>query len=335
MPSIPEAGTGCDRYTVRVFGLSTKSIQVMSLLLAVCVTGWAHSNVPLTTRADLGGDFVPAPRVVESVSLGFDALLADYYWLQAVQVVGGTEVVDEPTARQLGKLVDVVTSLNPHVGHPYRFAAIWLSHNEELVREGNRLLERGIEHHPDEWRNYFYLGFNHFFYLAEYAEAADALESAMKLPGSPAYLPRLVARLKSQHHDIDVAEVFLRELLRNAGDDEARARIQISLDEIEIEHKARHLDRAREAYRALAGRDIERVEELAQGEGRVIERLPSAEPDAIPAPLRRGSVWRIDPETDRIYSSYIGARYEVHYSGHDKVRRAAREKELEAGKRDG
>lgn len=320
---------------MRVPGVSTKSIQVIALLGAVCVTGWAHSRVPLTTRTDLGSDFVPSPEVVRAASLGFDALLADYHWLQAVQVVGSTENVDEPTARHLGKLVDVVTSLNPHVGHPYRFAAIWLSHTEDLVREGNRLLERGVAHHPDEWRNYFYLGFNHFYYLAEYQLAAEALEAAMRLPGSPSYLPRLVARLKSEHRDVEVAEVFLRELLRNTHDEDARGRIQASLDEIELEYKARHLDRAREAFRALAGRDIERVEELVEGELRVIERLPSPEPDAIPPSLRRGSVWQIDADTDRILSSYLGRRYEVHYSGDDAVRRAAKNRKSEEDGIDG
>ena len=88
---------------------------------------------------------MPSPRLVQTASLGFDALLADYHWLQAVQVVGGSEMVEAPTARHLGKLVDVVTTLNPHVDHPYRFAALWLTHDEELVRQGNRLLERGIE----------------------------------------------------------------------------------------------------------------------------------------------------------------------------------------------
>ncbi len=297
--------------------MSTKAIQIAVLLVAVGITGWAHSRLPHATRAELSEDFIPSPRVARALALGFDALMADYYWLQAVQVAGGSTIIDAPIATRLGRYVDVVTTLNPHVGHPYRFAAVWLTHDIDQVREGNRLLERAIEYHPDEWRNYFYLGFNYFFYLGEYEAAARALESAIALPGRPAYLPRLVARLKSQHSDIDVAEVFLRELLRSTRDEDARMRLQAALDEIEIEHKARLLDRAREAYRELAGRDIESVEDLAREPYRMLERLPSPEPDAIPASLSRGSIWKIDPESDRILSSYLGDRYEVHYTGND------------------
>jgi hypothetical protein len=70
----------------------------------------------------------------------------------------------------------------------------------------------------------------------------------------------------------------------------------------------------------LAGRDIEVVEDLIHDPHRVLEKLPSAEPDLIPSTLSRGSVWRIDPESKRIESSYLGSRYEVHYSSIDRKR---------------
>jgi len=310
----------------------TKFNRAVLLIAAIACTGWAHSKIPVASRADLGESFVPSPSVASAMSFGFNAIIADFHWLQAVQVVGGDEGVDARKARHLGKLVDVVTTLNPHVGHPYRFAAVWLTHDEELVREGNRLLERAVQHHPEDWRNYFYLGFNHFFYLFEYPEAAAVLEAAMSLPNSPAYLPRLVARLKSQHADIDIAEVFVRELLRNTADEDAKVGLQVALDEIEIEYKARHLDRARMAYVELSGRDIQAVEDLTMGAHRVLEYLPSAEPDALPSSLSRQSVWEVDPQTGRIQSSYLGSRYEIHYSGADLERAQKWKAENDSGR---
>lgn len=295
--------------------MSTKGTRILALIACAALTGWAHAHVPVETAADLGEDFLPVPSAVATASLGFDALLADYYWLQAVQIAGSDEAIDGPVADRLGRLVDVVTTLNPHVGHPYRFAAVWMTHSREQVLEANRLLARGILHHPEDWRNHFYLGFNHFYYLGDYVAAAEALERSAALSGSPAYLPRLVARLKSQTGDIEVAEVFLRQLVESATDEAERAKYEAGLDEIEIEHKARFLDRAREAYRAVAGRDIESVEDLVRGRHRVIERLPSAEPDSLPSSLSRGSVWQVE-ETE-IVSSYVGARYEVHFAHPD------------------
>jgi len=315
--------------------LSKRWIQLGLLLASVGCVGFAHSRLPVAPPAADGPGYVPDPRHVRALAAGFDAVLADYHWLEAVQIVGSAPSVDGPRASHLGRLIDVVTTLNPRVDHPYRFAAVWLTHDEAQVRDGIRLLQRATANHPDDWRNHFYLGFAHFFYLGELELAAESLERAVRLPGSPAYLPRLVARLQAQTRDLEVAEVFLREMLRNATDPEDQVPLQIALDEIEIEHKARLLGRARRAYRELTGHDIASVEDLVRPPHRMLERLPSPEPDAIPTAHKRGSKWVIDPKTGRIVSSYLGRRYEVHYTKLDRIRleewKRARTKGAESG----
>lgn len=295
-------------------------VRAAAAAFIIAATIGAHSQISTVTRAQRGEAFVPRPEFAKATSLGFDALLADFYWLWAVQIVGGADHDPSQHATQLGRLIDVVTSLDPWVGHPYRFAAVWLVDSEQSVRTANRLLERGIEHHPDDWRNYFYLGFNHFFYLTEHERAADWLEKAIERPGAPRYLPRLVAKLRSESADIYAAAVFLEQLVREAPDDETRAWYRGALDEIEIEHHARRLDLARAAYGKLSGRDIERVEDLTRAPHRVLEALPDAEPSALPVSLRRGSSWTIDPDTNRIVSEYYGRRYELSIHALDKQR---------------
>lgn len=285
----------------------------VALLLALAFTGVVHRQIEPRTRADQGAAYVPTPATAKVVALGFDAVMADFYWLQAVQKAGGDEYVDESVGRYLGKLIDVVTTLDPWVDHPYRFAAIWMVEGEANVRKAIELLERSIEYHPDEWRNWFYIGFNHFYFLGENEVAADALEQASRLPGSPTYLPRLVARLRSESADIDVSEVFLSQLIESTDDEAKKAAYQSALDEIEVEHKARFLDRARAAYVKLAGHDVERVEDLTNGATRVIEKLPRPFPDSLPAAAARQAEWVIGKD-GRVVSTYYGTRYEVHYS---------------------
>jgi tetratricopeptide (TPR) repeat protein len=201
-------------------------------------------------------------------------------------------------------LIDVVTALDPFVGHAYRFAAVWMTDDEAAVRHANEILERGIEHHPDDWRNRFYLGFNHFFYLGENAEAAAALTPALGLPGAPRYLGRLAARLRSEGDggELESAAAFLHELLRQTPDPFARAEYEKALDEIETERHARRLDLARTEYERRHGRDIERVEDLVRVAPPVLAGLPR-EP--------HGFEWTLDPESGQIVSSYVGHRYRV------------------------
>ena len=140
--------------------------RIALLIASACLVGFVHQRMPAASRADQGEPFVPRPEVARATSLGFRAVMADYYWLRAVQIVGAA-AVPQAHGPLLGRLIDVVTTLNPWVDHPYRFAAVWLTEGEDQVRQANRLLARGIEHHPDDWRNHFYLGFNHFYYLGD------------------------------------------------------------------------------------------------------------------------------------------------------------------------
>ncbi|MCZ6781773.1 MAG: hypothetical protein O7G30_00550, partial [Proteobacteria bacterium] len=154
----------------------------------------------------------------------------------------------------------------------------------------------------------------------ENAAAAEALEHASKLPGSPRYLPRLVARLRSESADVEAAEIFLRQLVRDAPDEHARAEYQGALDEIEIEYRARALDRARDAFRELHGRDIEKLEDQVLGAHPVLAGLPPAEPPSLPPGLRRDSRWILDPETGEIRSTYYGRRYRVNFHPQERKR---------------
>jgi len=243
--------------------------------------------------------FVPDPRLAQLASFGFDALFGDLQWMRAVQIIGSEEG-PAGQSHTLAALIDVVTTLDPWVDHPYRFAAVWLTDDEAAVRKANVLLRRGIEHHPDDWRGYFYLAFNHFFYFDEQAEAARALEPALAIAGAPKYLGRLAARLRAREGGLDAAAAFLNELAQQTSDEAERARYVASLREIETERAARFLDGARAEFVRRHKRDIRDVEELVSG--RVLRALPND-------PFGEG--WMLSAETGQIVSKHVRYRYTV------------------------
>jgi tetratricopeptide (TPR) repeat protein len=299
-----------------------RSILLGLLGVLVTGTGVIHARISQQSIAERDADaFVPRPEFAKIAALGFDTVMADFYWLQAVQVVGSANANPVQYGTHLGRLIDVVTTLDPWVDHAYRFAAIWLTGSEEDVRSANRLLERSFDYHPWEWRNRFYLGYNLFFYLGENEQAANVLEAASRLDYSPRYLARLVARLRSEHADIETAEVFLRQLLTDAPDPMSANEYRSALDEIEIERRARHLDRARESYRKLNGFDVDSVWDLVRAEGAVLEKIPPPWPASLPKSLVSEDYrWEFDSESDRFVSSYYGHRYELTFHPRERDR---------------
>jgi hypothetical protein len=288
--------------------------RVGAAIVAIAVTAAVHSA--MDTSAAIDGDRmrVPNPESVRLASVGFDAVISDYYWLQALQLVGGDRGDSSQKAETIAELIDVVTTLDPWVGHPYRFAAVWLTDSERNVRRANHLLERGIAHAPLDWRNRYHLGFNHFYYLGENLRAADIFEEALPLPGVPRYLGPLVARLRLNLGGLEMAGQFLAELADSTSDEFSRAEYLKALDEISTERFARILDTAREEYRRRHGRDISAVSELVAGPDPILRRLPPAHPHF------EWPDWEIDESSGRIVSSFYGSRYRLHMTKRDEER---------------
>jgi len=287
--------------------------RLACLLLAASAASAAHSSIPPVSRFGQGETFVPRPEQARLSSLGFAALVSDYHWLHAVQIVGGERGGTEKHAPLIGRLLDVVTALDPWVGHPYRFGALWLTDSPESVRFANRLLARGVAYHPRDWRNRHYLGFNHFYYLDDQVRAAEILAPAVSLPGAPAYLGPLVAKLRLGQAGLDATEIFVAQLARDTDDEYKRAEYLKELDEIAVERWARGLEAARAKYRRRTGHDISAVEDLVHGPERVLAALPPAHPH-FP-----GFAWQLDRDDGAIVSSYYGKRYELHVNPFDRA----------------
>ena len=261
--------------------------------------------MPTPARAAQGDVFVPRPEVARASALGFDAVLADYYWLQAVQIVGSATVARARRADLLGALIDVVTTLDPWVDHPYRFAAVWLTDSEDDVRKANELLAAASTHHPHDWRNRFYLGFNHFFYLDERVRGgATRSKAAIALPGAPLYLRRLVARLKSDRGRPRRRRGFLHGLLLRGADRRRSAQPSTrrrSTRSRPSASRASSTPRASATASATAATS-RRVEELVRGPGAGAARAPAG------APRRRLDARARD--AGEIVSDVVGHRYE-------------------------
>jgi hypothetical protein len=286
------------------------------LLVAVAsTTGVVHARMDTGAAAKAATLRAPEPRLTKLVAQGFAPVVADWYWVQVLQVVGGAVHDVGNHAEAIGTTIELITDLDPWVDHPYRFAGIWLTGDADQVRQANRLLEKSLSYHPRDWRNRFYLGYNQFFYLGENAAAARTLEPALRMPAAPDYLGPLVTRLRAEGGDLRTAQLFLQELIRTAPDEYARAEYLKAHDEIETELVARMLDRARAAFAERHGRDIRQPAELWQGPLRVMSEMPP------PHPHFPGFEWAIDPKDGRIVSTFYGTRYRLHIQADDAERR--------------
>ena len=73
--------------------------------------------------------YVESPTVARKAALSFDAIVADVYWMRALQHYGYYRLHQDAPQRYrlLYPLLDLTTTLDPHFMVAYRFGAIFLA----------------------------------------------------------------------------------------------------------------------------------------------------------------------------------------------------------------
>jgi hypothetical protein len=61
---------------------------------------------------------LPTSEAAKLSSFGFTNLMADMYWLQTIQYIGGN-VIGGEYKKYLHAMMDLITDLNPYFEHPY------------------------------------------------------------------------------------------------------------------------------------------------------------------------------------------------------------------------
>ncbi len=206
--------------------------------------------------------YIPNTQFLRTASLGFHAVLADVFWARSVVYFGGHFLTDSDY-RWLYRILDATTTLDPKNILAYRFGATLLVLEDNNVAESTALLEKGIRNNPDEdWRLYYLLAFNHFFYLEDHATAGKYLEKASRMPGHPEYLPRLAARMYAKGGKTDDAIDFLKAMYQQYEDKNVKKSIAERINILMAKQQIRPLKDAVEAYKKIYGEYPGKLEEL-------------------------------------------------------------------------
>lgn len=226
---------------------------------------------PIETQLDIP----PIPSdVLGPFSFGFRSAVADVMFLEAIQVLGAhhefmTLEGGAPYDRQLARLLQYATELDPQFAGAYRFAGYVLPRRTLDGRTANlvpatQILERGVRERPDDWRIAFALGYLQAFESGELQRAADNLAHAARLPGAPPYLGLLATRIAVEGGELDAAETMAQTMVAEATEEETRKNWEARLLDIRMERGIRRIEAAARAFEQRTGRKPQSVRELVR-----------------------------------------------------------------------
>ncbi len=171
---------------------SRQITAVFGVLLIACIAGSVlllRGLDRLRSHATLEEVlYIPSPKAIKRLSLGYDGLLADIYWTRAVQYFGKHLVV----AYEYGS----------------NFLAPQPPNGAGMPDRAIKLDEFGIRNNPDEWRLYYDLGFIYYTELHDYAHAADAFSRGSRVPHAHPFLKILAGQMAEHAGDLQTARAM-------------------------------------------------------------------------------------------------------------------------------
>jgi hypothetical protein len=241
--------------------------------------------------------YIPSPKVIKRLSLGYSGLLADIYWTRAVQYFGSKHKAKAKQYRILEPLLDATTTLDPKLIPAYEFGSVFLAQkppegagNPQAAAD---LVERGIRENPNSWRLYFDLGYLYWLELKDPSKASDAFARGAKVPGAHPWMNVMAAALAEHAGETETAIYMWTNILNSTEDPALRANAINRLRCLQVDAEVKILQDRADQFAAQTGRVPSGW--LAMISAGWLRRIP-LDPKSLPYQLVDGRVQVPDPD---------------------------------------
>ena len=209
--------------------ISTVLIAVGFIVIFV-LSNFLEKNRPLLPEGFEDQDLILQGAKLKEYSLGFNGLMADWYWMQSLQYMGNKIANSKEQTINLGDLrplnprllyplLDTATSLDPDYLAAYSYGAIVLPAID--ADQAIKITEKGITNNPQEWRLYQHLGYI-YWRMRQYEKASEIYEKGAKIPGAPQFMQIMTAQMKTQGGSRTTARAIYEQMLAEAQDTQTK-----------------------------------------------------------------------------------------------------------------
>jgi hypothetical protein len=107
-------------------------VSIVSFALFFSVNWYVNYPIHREIRAKVVShpEFIPSANIVKISSSGYQNIVADSYWLSAIQYIGANAIGSE-YKKYLYVMINLITDLNPYFTYPYRIALLLLPNYNE------------------------------------------------------------------------------------------------------------------------------------------------------------------------------------------------------------
>ena len=200
-------------------------------------------------------------NTAKRLSLGFNGLVADWYWMRSLQYVG-RKVLSLPEGAMLDSLgngnlkllpalLDTATSLDSQFLEPYEFGAIVLPGSD--VDAAIRLTKKGIAANPSSWRLYHHLAYI-YWQQGDHATAAETYGVGGEIPGAPVWMTAMKAKMLADGGGRATAREIYGRMYEDSTDEKVKQMAHLRLLQLDALDQIDVLEKVLDTFKTRIGR---------------------------------------------------------------------------------
>ena len=203
----------------------TVMLLVAGMVAVVFLARWIDSGQQVKAPAAQAEELYVSGNTVRRMSLGFNGLVADWYWMRSLQYVG-QKIIDLPMDVQLDSLgqlnltllaplLDTATTVDPQFREPYLYAAVVLADVDP--ERAIQIMKKGIAANPSVWRFHQHLGYI-YWKQKNFQAASETFSEGAAIPGAPTWMEAMKAKMLADGGSRDVAREIYKRMYEQAED---------------------------------------------------------------------------------------------------------------------
>lgn len=229
-------------------------------IFMIAITQGMYDDVapPFTTKFQAVRRTLLPAKILPYINFGFTNMLADYYWIQAVQ---DYVLWDSKDLFYLNYFYNINT-LDPKFEYPYLFSVLAIPRRKdiEMLDRVAVIAEKGIEEIPTSWKIPFYLGTEYYLYTKSFDRAEKYIKIAVsKKDAPPGAYTTYAAYLAKKINGQKTSQQLIKVIYENTDNEVIKKIASLGLQESTI---TLMLEKGVIAYKAQYKRYPKSVDEL-------------------------------------------------------------------------
>jgi hypothetical protein len=186
-------------------------LGILGVFLLLGAAAWLLIRADATKPKDWNQDrltYLPSGKFLKPLVMDLDEAVGDLLWIKAM-IYFADAYMEGTGYGWLGHMLDIVTTLNPHMHQAYEFGGVVLTKEKAQLPKTMILLERGIGEYPKDWRLRLYAAMAQLALDSNFTRAAEFLEPVTLDKDVPNHIRTMCATLLSKGGGRRVALAFL------------------------------------------------------------------------------------------------------------------------------